>query len=144
MKSHFGIKLLAFLMAAVPLLVVLGTVGDMYVRFLQMRSLQWQGKLLVARYEWSSTLIMSMGVFALLRRVGETRPARWLGRHVGRFSMGIYYLHYPCLMLLVVYVYPLLPTQLWLNAAKMLVVAAVCAVATRLLTRVPLVRRLMQ
>ena len=126
------------------LLVVLGTVGGMYVRFLQMRSLQWQGKMLVAKYEWSSTLLMSMGVFALLRSIGETRGARWLGRHVGRCSMGIYYLHYPCLMLLVTYVYPLLPTELWVNAAKMLVVTAVCAVLTKLLKRIPLVRQLMQ
>lgn len=116
----------------------------MGVRFLQMGSLRWHNTLMVAKYEWSGTLVMSVGIFGLLRRIGEGRSAEWLARNAGCNSMGIYYLHYPLLMLLVLFVYPLLPTALWVNFAKTFVIAAVCIMLTKCGKRVPVVRKLLQ
>ena len=123
---------------------VFGLVGMLCVRYLQTGTFAWRGTLLVAQYEWSSTLIMSFGVFGLLRHMGDSRPALWLGRHVGRNSMGIYYLHYPCLIPLVVYVYPLLKPALWMNFVKTGLVTAVCVLLVKLGKRVPGVRHLMR
>lgn len=131
-------------LAASLLCAVGGAACMMCVRYLQMGSFRWQGELLIAKYEWSSTLIMSFGVFGLLRHVGETRPAQWLARHAGRHSMGIYYLHYPLLMLLVIHVYPVLPQALWVNAAKTILLAVVCVLITKLGKHVPLVRELLR
>ena len=121
-----------------------GLAGMLVVRYLQMGSFQWQGKLLVAQYEWTSTLVMSFGVFGLLRYLGENRAAEWIGRNIVRHSMGIYYLHYLCIIPLVMYVYPLLPVSLWWNVAKTALVVAVSAGLTALGKRVPYVRELMR
>ncbi len=124
--------------------VVAGLAGMLFVRHLQMGSFEWRGTLLVAQYEWSSTLIMSFGVFGVLRHMGESRPALWLGRHVGRNSMGIYYLHYPCLIPLVVYIYPHLTPALWMNVAKTALVVTVCVLLVKFGKRVPVVRELLR
>lgn len=126
------------------LLVVGGLGGMLCVRYLQMGSFAWRGTLLVAQYEWSSTLLMSFGMFGLLRRIGESRPALWLGRHVGCHSMGIYYLHYPCLIPLALYLYPHLTPALWMNFVKTALVVVVCVILVKLAKKVPFLREWMR
>lgn len=130
-----------FLLAS--LVCLLGGLGGMLlVRYLQTGSFEWHGKLLTAKYEWTSTLVMSFGMFSLLRSIGDLHPAKWIGRHLGRSSMGIYYLHYLFLMPLAVYVFPHAEPALWMNIVKAILVAVVCVPLVKLGKRIPLVREL--
>lgn len=124
--------------------MTLGLAIMMGVRYLQMGSFAWKSIPLVAKYEWSGTLLTSFCVFALLRPMGDGKLARWLGRNVGQCSMGVYYLHYLCLIPLSIYVYPLLPVSLWVNFAKTALVVAFCVLLTKAGKRIPLVRELMR
>lgn len=124
--------------ALIGLLTMLG------VRYLQMGSFAWKGRLLVAQYEWSGTLLLSFCVFALLRAMGNGPLARWIGRNVGQCTMGVYYLHYLCIIPLTVYAVPHLPVALWVNFAKTALVVAFCVLLTKAGKRIPLVRELMR
>lgn len=114
------------------------------VKYLQTHSWAWNDCYLVNGYGWTGTLIMSVGLFGVLRRMGETRPAQWLGSRVGRNTMGIFYLHYLVLHVLEVYVYPCLPESLLLNCMKAIAITALCALITAGAKKVPLVKRLFQ
>lgn len=125
-------------------MAVLGLAGMLVVRYLQLGTFAWAGALMIAPYEWSSTLVMSFGIFGLLRRLGERKGLHWIGQHIGRNSMGIYYLHYPCLIFLMHFVYPHLQPALWMNFAKAVVVTAVCVLLVKGCKKIPVVRELMR
>lgn len=122
--------------------LAVGLAGLLWIKHYQTGSWLWAGKFLSGGYHFTSTALMSWGMFSLLMRV-RGRAARRLGTWVGRNTMGIFYLHLPLLFLLSRFVYPLLPVSLWVGIAKTLLVVAAATGLTLLGKRVPVLKTLL-
>lgn len=123
--------------------LALGLGGLLIVKYYQTGSWLWAGKFLSGGYHFTSTALMSWGLFSLLMRLGNSAPARWLGNTLGRSTMGIFYLHIPLLFLLSRFLYPLLPNALWVGFAKTLVVLAAATGLTMLGKKIPVLKTLL-
>lgn len=123
--------------------LAVGLAGLLCVKYYQTGSWLWAGKFLVNGYRWTSTALMSWGLFSLLMGLGHSAPARWLGKTVGRNTMGIFYLHIPMLFLLSRFLYPLLPNALWVGAAKTVLVVAAASGLTVLGKKLPILKKLL-
>ncbi len=68
----------------------------------------------------------------------------FLARHIGRYTMGIYYLHYILLAACSIYFYPMIHKyySFMANGIKTVLVTLVCVVVTMLLKKIPWVRNL--
>ena len=127
------------------LFVICGTIGLLLVKYSITGSLRWNGIYLESGYTRFSTLILSLGVY-LFFTLYDMPISKYLAKYVGRYTMGIYYIHY---LLLIV------SSRFWfkylegyysfgLNFAKAILVTGICVVVTMVLRKVPYLKYLVE
>lgn len=125
--------------------VFAGTAGLMVIKFVQCGTFAWNHTYLNSGYTRLSTVVLSIGIFVLAMQVGEHRVAGFLSKYVGRYTMGVYYLH--CLPLIVCnqYIYPyIVQRSVGANLIKTALVTLVCVGITVGMRKIPYVRTLVQ
>lgn len=74
--------------------VVFGVLGLIAVKYIQSGTLKWQGIHIVSGYYYCSTMLIAVGIFILFNsRKSVSSIERCIGIHVGRHTLGIFYLH---------------------------------------------------
>lgn len=112
------------------------------IKYTQCGTWLWGGKYLDAGYQWTGTILMTVGMFILLKAIGEQKFPIWLGKYVGKCTMGIFYLHVPLLYWACLYILPKFPQATWVNFGKTFVVALISTAISLILKKVPFVRRI--
>lgn len=134
---------------AVLLPVVLASAGGLlFVKFAETKSFAWEGVYLSEGYHHVLTFLMAAGMFLFFMEYQKElhHSIHVLAVFIGRYTMGIYYLHYILLAVCSVLVYPkfLNYYSCGLNCLKTVIVTAVCVIATVLLRRVPFIKGLVK
>ena len=119
-------------------------IGLLLIKFYDIHSFRWQGVYLQKGYNRFATLLLAIGMYLLIQSMEGNRLSRFLAEYIGKETMGIYYLHFPITAILLKYINPLIVDQysLGLNVIKTVIVLALCIFITRVLKRVPFVKKL--
>ena len=126
------------------ILIIVGMIGLLLIKFYDIHSFRWQGVYLQNGYNRFATLLLAIGMYLLIQSMEGNRLSRFLAEYIGKETMGIYYLHFPITAILLKYINPLIVDQysLGLNVIKTVIVLALCIFITRVLKRVPFVKKL--
>lgn len=125
-------------------MLLVGVVGLMVVRYLEMRTWLWEERYLPYAYQWFSTVLLSVGLFIVVRNFNENGALRWIGTHIGKNTMGIFYFHWPLLFLIwygSTFWYSL-PQKLWVHFAKTIIVVLVASGLTTICKKAPILKKL--
>jgi len=127
-------------------LFMAGQLGLMWIKYVLIESWVWTGAYLPMAYQWSSTIALSLGMFLLLQKMGDTRAACYLGKYIEKNTMGIFYLHIPMLEIISQIRMNLieLPYELWVHVGKTIAVTVFGALLTCLLKKLPVLKALVQ
>ena len=124
------------------LLFTAGFAGLAIIKHRQCGTWRWGGAYLEAGYQWNSTVLMSTGLFNILQRMSRNRIALFLAKHVGKNTMGVFYLHVPMLAWSAQYIYTMLPYAVWVNFAKTASVIVATVLIAYGVKRIPYLRRI--
>lgn len=124
--------------------VVAGVAGLMAVKYLDNGTWRWENIYILDGYTRFSTLILSIGLFLFFLVYDFNKIYHMLAVSVGRYTMGIYYIHPIALFVCYVTIYPYLTdySSFSLNCVKTIVMLIFSAVVTILIRAVPGLRRL--
>ncbi len=132
--------------AALFPLMCMGTGGLMLVKYVDSGLISWGGVYLSEGYSHVLTELISIAFFLLFMAYEDEWYFlnHFLARHIGRYTMGIYYLHYILLAACSIYFYPMIHKyySFMANGIKTVLVTLVCVVVTMLLKKIPWVRNL--
>ena len=124
------------------LLFTAGFAGLAIIKHRQCGTWRWGGAYLEAGSQWNSTVLMSTGLFIILQRMSRNRIALFLAKHVGKNTMGVFYLHVPMLAWSAQYIYTMLPYAVWVNFAKTASVIVATVLIAYGVKRIPYLRRI--
>ena len=131
----------------IPLvLIMIGILGVLGIKFADTGSFRWNGVYLTDGYNRLSTLVMAVGlylVFSLKLYPGSVKVLEIIGQN----TMGIYFLHYPVLIL-----YKKICTMLVenytdyysfeLNCIQTVIVVSLCMIITIVMKKIPVVKNI--
>lgn len=76
--------------------MVFGILGLLAVKYIQSKTFKWQGIHIVSGYYYCSTILIAAGLFVIFNsRKAVSSTEQWIGRNVGKNTLGIFYLHIP-------------------------------------------------
>lgn len=128
-----------------PGLILVGTIGLIAIKYIRWDTIRWAGAYVTDGYNRFSTVLISVGLFMTFQCFDVGTVGRFLGRHLGRYTMGIYYMHYVILTVADNLLYARIPFRSFgANCIKTLVLTCICLVLTRLIRKIPVVRHLVQ
>lgn len=130
----------------IPLLLVgVGVFGLMLIKYQTTHSFKWQGIYLSNGYSHVLTIVMAVGIW-LSFYMFENKFAHFLGKYVGRYTLGIYYQHFILLFLCSSFLYPYLSNNIsfGMNCLKTVMITTICILLTKLLSLIPVVRELVK
>ena len=128
-----------------PLLIVIGTVCLIMIKRIDSGSYAWNGIYIIKGYNRVATALLSLGMYLTFASFNFGKIYRYFS-WIGRYTMGIYYIHYILLFVCSVYLYPLIQDHYFfgINSLKTLIITAVCVVLTRGIQRIPYINELVK
>lgn len=126
-------------------LVLLGLIGILVEKYFETGSFAYSSVKFKLGYSSIATMVLSIGVYMIFL---SANPTSWPNRalqFIGKYTMGIYYMHLPVLVLFVNS--PLFGIMapyksFLLNCAKTVAVCAICLAATLLFRKIPLLKKI--
>lgn len=127
-------------------MVTAGTAAILFVKYLETGSFSWDGIYLTGGYTRITTFVTSVGLYLCAASSRGHSPVRFTGRMIGRYTMGIYYIHYILLAACSSFVYGYFRPyySLGLNILKTILTAAFCTIATIVMRKIPYIRILVE
>ena len=127
-------------------MIIVGLAGLIVIKRLDTGSWRWASTYLSGGYQRIMTLLLSAGLYLFFCCSKSQKGFHFLAAYIGRYTMGIYYMHYLMLDVCRVLIYPQLTqySSFLLNCAKTLAVTAVCVILTIMLRKIPGVRNLVK
>lgn len=139
-KTKLGKRHLEILLPM--LLIIAGLAGLLWISYNSTGSLAWQGVSVPNGYNRLSTILLAAGIYMLFLDISkENIPCRILG-FVGRYTMGIYYLH-TLVLALIPYFWRsglLEYSSVAANLLKTAIVTAICIAVTWIMRKILLIR----
>lgn len=128
------------------IMVAAGTVGLMYIKFSYTGSWRWNGIYLDNGYYRASTMIIACGLYLVAMREHCPSVGNILSK-VGKHTMGIFYLHYPVLVVYQKVCMKLVDNYMeyysfGLNLVQTLVVVMICVGITICAKKIPIIKNL--
>lgn len=127
------------------LLIVTGTAGLIMIKYTYTGSFVWGNAYLKDGYLRFATVVLSLGVY-LFFMAKERRGAKVLFAGIGKYTMGIYYLHYLILIFVSKFVFPYLTpyVSFGLNLVKTIVITLLCVLISWIMRKIPLLKQLVE
>lgn len=114
----------------------------MLIKFNTTHSFLWGGVYLTSGYKRTSTLFLSFSVYVISLRWSRKymKSAKFLSSQIGRYTLGVFYLHYILLAGLKEFLYPYLEKyySFGLNCIKTVLILIICLIVTRIGRKIPL------
>lgn len=135
----------SFLTKIIPAgLVIIGTVGLLFVKKIETGSFCWSGIYLQDGYNRFFTVVMSVGFYLIFMHLNVKKVGGVIAKYVGKETMGIYYIHF-----LLAYfftekiVYKIgIPYSFLFNCVRALVITMICVGIVQIMKRIPLLKRI--
>lgn len=126
------------------LLILVGIVGLLLVKFEAVGTFRWDGIYFENGYNRFSTLILAVGMYFLSLCIDHLKYLNKILGYIGKETMGIFYLHFPVLALYWTYWNEQMTSyySLVLNLVKTVIVVIICIAITKILKKIPIVRQL--
>ena len=132
----------------IPLiLIIIGGIGMMLIKYSYTGSFRWYGIYVEDGYNRISTILMAVGLYLSFSLEIIPNKCTSLLARLGSHTMGIFYLHYPVMIVLkwivaklVVNIYDYYSFQL--NVIQTLVVVVICCGITVVAKKIPIVKNL--
>lgn len=124
-------------------MVAIGLVGTIIMKWLQTGSIQWKCVYFDGGYLHFSVMVMSIGLY-LFFAYNEGKIGFKFLSFIGKYTMGIYFLHYLLLAVICTLIIPYLQFRYCFtaNVIKTIVVTVVCIATTAIARKIPLLQKL--
>lgn len=125
--------------------IAVGIIGLAAAKYAIFQTIRWDGIYIDMGYSRISTIILAYGFWNLFYEK-ENFVVKFLARFFGKYTMGIFYMHYIVLFVLSIGLYQYLwdYSSIGLNLLKTIVVASLCAVATKVISYIPVLKQLVK
>lgn len=121
--------------------VMIGTLGIMFIKYADTGTFSWAGTYLLNGYSHISVMLCSTAMWLAFYRYSSRCRTLYhlLGKYIGQYTMGIYYLHYIILAVLSVTLYPLIKNKysFGANCIKTILITTVCVILTKIIKKIP-------
>ena len=111
------------------------------IKYTSTHSLLWGGVYLTAGYKRLATVFLSISLYIITLRFSQKHInlTSFLANQVGKYTLGVFYVHYIMLAGLHEFVYPYLETyySFGMNCLKTFVALIICLVITRIGRKIP-------
>ena len=125
-------------------LIAAGTFGLVFVKYCEAGTFTWDSTYITSGYSRLMTVLLSFGMYLLILNLPVTRAGKFLAKWFGTNTMGIYYLHMPLLVLFQVKFSSYFTDyySVVLNILTTVVALLICTGISKILKRIPVLRRL--
>ena len=129
------------------ILITIGGVGVLLIKYADTGSFRWNGVYLTDGYNRISTMFMAIGLYLSFSLEMISGKCSKLLAKIGSHTMGIFYLHYPVMIVLKIIIAKLVTNiyeyySFQLNVLQTIVVVIICCGITFVAKRIPLVKHL--
>lgn len=127
------------------IMILLGTINLLFIKYMQTGSLQWNGIYLADGYNRLSTVLLALGIYFFFT-IHKGKACDWIAKCIGPYTMGIYYIHYLLLIVCNTFLYQYLTGyySFILNCIKTLFITFICILSTILIRKIPVVKMLVK
>jgi len=133
----FG-NILPFALAAV------GIGGLLLTKFIAADTFLWKNISIENGYQRISAILLAVGIW-LSFSMYSNKISSFLARYVGKYTMGVYYLHYIILYVCMLYIKPRIPEYIFgMNFAQTVLTICLSILITRIMLKIPIVRILVK
>ena len=125
------------------LFILLGIIGLVIIKKFYNNTFEWQNIYLKDGYNWTSTILLSLGVFVLFQGVNfKFKIFSKVLNEVGKNTIGIFYLHILVLEILRI----LKPNNngSLINLIKSIIVIAICYAIIVIIKKIPFLKKIVQ
>ncbi len=125
--------------------IIVGVLGLAIVKYALHKTFKWEGIYVSLGYSRLSTIILAYGFWNIFLEK-DNAVVRFFARCFGKYTMGIFYMHFIVLYVcdIVVYKYCWDYASVGLNVLKAIVVASLCVVATKIASYIPVLKQLVK
>ena len=128
------------------IMILLGLVGLIGIKYSYTNSFRWNGIYLDNGYNRLSTMILAVGVYLLFSMELFPKVVGIFGK-LGTHTMGIFYLHYPILIVYKKVCYKLIENyadyySFGLNVLQTLIIVLLCTGITVIAKKIPIIRNI--
>lgn len=124
-------------------IMVLGTIGLLLVKKNHTGTFEWNDTYLHNGYKWSSTVLLSVGIFICLQGINiKRKTVNKIFSAIGANTIGIYYLH--ILVLSFISNVKIMHRGFAVNSLKTIMVSIICYVIAIVLKKIPVVKKIVQ
>lgn len=124
--------------------IAAGTIGLLLIKYADCGTWRWNNQYIRDGYTHISTLLLSCGLFLFFLLYNLEKIYHAMAICIGRYTMGIYYLHYIILFSCSVSIYPQLTDyySFSLNVAKTIIVLTISVFLTIIIGKIPYIKKL--
>lgn len=125
-------------------LIVIGVCGLMLMKFITARTFLWEGINIDNGYQRISAIFLAVGVW-LSFSLYSNKVSTFLAKNIGKYTMGVYYLHFIILFVCARCIYPYIPQYIiGMNFIKTLLIVFLSVLITRIMLKIPIVKMLVK
>lgn len=126
-------------------LIVTGILGLIITKYITASTFKWEGIYLTYGYYRLSTIVLALGIYFVFL-ISDFKINYFLSKYVGKYTMGIYYIHYIFLSICKIYIYPYLDgfQSIGLNIIKTLLTVCISIFITKVLLHIPVLKELVK
>lgn len=124
------------------LLVIIGIIGLTVMKFTMSGTFYWQGIGIESGYNRLSAIILSIGMW-LTFSMHNGKIIQFLSKYVGKYTMGVYYIHFIILAICTHYLYPYINNYIiGMNSIKTIIIAIISILITRIMLHIPIIKEI--
>lgn len=131
-----------YLKSIPEVMIICGCLGLVFIKYYQTGSFYWNNVYLKKGYNWISTGVMAIGMYLFLLMKKPDKGTHLFAKHIGKATMGIYYLHYLLLDAFTKTIFSGLEARysVALNTFKTILVICCCLLITNIIKRIPILK----
>lgn len=128
-------------------LILIGGIGAMFIKYSYTGTFRWAGIYLESGYTRISTMLMAVGLYLVFSQELICGKGTHLLSRLGKHTMGIFYLHYPVMLILKKIAFRIIPNleeyySFQLNLIQTILVVAICCGITVIAKKIPIIKHL--
>lgn len=123
-------------------LIATGVIGLTIMKFTMSGTFYWQGIGIESGYNRLSAIILSIGMW-LTFSTQNGKFNKFLSTYIGKYTMGIYYVHFILLAVCTHYFYPYINDYIiGMNLIKTLIITSISVLIVRIMLSIPIIKEI--
>lgn len=120
-----------------------GLIAQVFVKYIQAGTFNWNNEYITMGYSHISVLLMAEGLYLLFQEIHITFVEKVLAKFIGRYTLGIYYLHYIILTMFSWTIWHDMCLDNYfcgMNVVKTIILVAACSIVVIIIRKIPYIR----